>query len=441
MARVSSKVAVLVLALALTLVIATPAFALTNSSTTTQISPGIMQRVIWGQTQVFQYPVQVSHVGNLHVELKFNPNYASNYLNVFIWDGDADVGMFSFENINQGWYTISNGKCVVDYWVPSISDAGQEIVDPDPYSEGDEHLMGDTYTVVVMSYNDWDSRFSIWGYASQTDLTAGYGSSTTSEDNFYLERFKYPAIGTKRLVGVPYGSPWDFKVTSEGTIKTDLQFPADVATKTVTYDRVNAPKPAVWEQYLYAGAAWETVISRYVTPSPQWTPKRYGTAPDYWYGWSDSVDVTETDDFAKPNIMYHYYPDLVLKAGDPAQGGYAPLAEGIQTMGYKATLTYPCNLVLSRAPSSVPMGARATLKGTFALNGAWVAAGTAVHLQFQAARTKTWATKKTVKVGADGVWSGKVKITATGKWRASATGDDLTGLAVELSAVKRIKAK
>lgn len=439
MVKVSSKAVVVGLMLLLALVIAAPAFALTNSSTSSQITPGVMQRVIWGQTQVFQYPVQVSHVGNLHVELKFNPNYASNFLNVFIWDGDSDVGNFTFQNINQGWSSISNGKCVVDYWVPSISSEGKTVVNPDPYSTGDEYLQGDTYTVVVVSYNDWDSKFHIWGYGSQTDLNAGYGSSTTNENNFYLQPFRYPDSGDKRLVGVPYGSPWDFKVTSEGTISTDLEYPADVKAKKVTYDPVGGSAPAVWEQYLYAGGNWDTVISDYVTPSPNWWPNSYGTDP-VWYGLHDDVDVSEASETAKPNMTYHYYPDLVLVSSNAADGPFAPLKAGIVTMGYKATLTYPCNLRLASAPSSVAKGSKATLKGTFALDGAWVPAGTLLQLQFKSG--SKWVTKYNgVKVGANGAWSKQVKVTATGYWRALGVGNDATGLAAEVSNTKQIKAK
>ncbi len=438
MVKVSSRVAVVVLALVLLLVITAPAFALTNSSTTKQISPGLMERVIWGQTQVFQYPVQVTHVGNLHVELKFNPNYDSNFLNVFIWDNNN----VCFENINQGWYTISSGKCVVDYWVPSISDAGKEVVSPDPYSTDDDHLLGDTYTIVVVSYNDWDSRFSIWGYDSQTDVNAGYGTSTTNENNFYLEQFRYPTSGTKRLIGVPYGSPWDFKVMSEGTITCGLEFPADVKNKVVTYDPVNASAPAVWEQYLYAGGDWDTVISDYVTPSPSFWPSEWGTAPDNWFGLYDDIDVSSEAEFAKPGTTYHYYPDLVLKAGDASQGPFAPLAAGVKTMGYKATLTYPCNMNITKAPSSAVKGTKATIKGTFALNGDWVPTGTRVQVQFKAKGTTAWVTKaQNVKTGDKGAWSVKVTINKTGYWRAVGVGDEATGLQYERSASKTIKAR
>lgn len=438
MVRVSSKAVVVLLALALLLVIAAPAFGLTNSSTTKQISPGVMRRVIWGQTQVFQYPIQVTHTGNIHVELKFNPDYNSNFLNVFLWDDNNSC----FENIDQGWRTISSGKCVVDYWVPSISEAGEELVSGDPLTTDDDHLLGDTYTVVVVVYNDWDSRFSIWGYSSQTDVNAGEGTDTTSEDNCYLQPFRYPTTGTKRLVGVPYGSPWDFKVMSEGAITCGLEFPADAKNKVVTYDPVNASGPGVWEQYLYAGGNWDTVISDYLTSAPSFWPTMWGIGEDAWYGLYDDIDVSSDTGFAKPGIVYHYYPDLVLQAGDYAKGPFAPLASGITTMGYKATLTYPCNMNITKAPSSAVTGAKVTLRGTFALNGDWVPAGTLIQVLFKAQGASSWVTKaQSIKVGESGAWTARVTINKTGYWRAAGVGDENTGLQYERSASKMIKAR
>lgn len=433
MVRTTSKLAVVLAALVLALVIAAPALAITTSSTTTQVGPGIMQRVIWSQCQSAAYTVNVSHAGNLHAELSFNPYYASNFLNVFIWDENN----FTIVNINQGWVDFANGKCVVDWWVSDISAAGRVIVP----ASGDvpSHLTGDNYQIVVVVYDDYNSRFSISGYAQQTDLTGG--SNPQSDNNFYTQKFRFPTSGTRRLMGAPYGNPFDIQVTSAGTLSTDLTWPANVMTKTVSGDLLAGNAPAVWEQYLYAGNNWDTSIQDYLTPSGTWWPNTYGSGANMWAGLHDAITISTADQINKPNKTYHYAPALDMVSSDFTQGPFVPLREGVSTMGYKATITYPSNLYLSTATPKVFMGAKATVSGNYALNGAWVATPTAVKIQFRATGSTTWKTRVTAMTGVNGAWSAKITITKAGMVRARAVGDAGTGLATETSIAKSIGLK
>lgn len=420
-----SRLAVVLAVLVLALVIAASALAITTSSTTTQIGPGMMQRVIWSQCQSAAYTVNVTHAGNIHAELNFNPNYGSNALNVFIWDENN----FTIDNINQGWYTIANGKCAVDWWVNDISAAGRAVIP----ASGDvpAHLTGDNYQIVVVVYDDYDSRFHISGYAQQTDLSLG--GNPLSDNTFYTQNFRFPATGDRRLMGAPYGNPFDFRVASAGTLSTDLTWPANVVSKTVSGDLLAGNAPAVWEQYLYVGDNWDTSISDYMTPSGGWWPSWYGSGADTWAGLHDDITISSADSINKPNLTYHYAPALDMVSSDFTQGPFVPLHEGVSTMGYKATLTYPCNLFLAHAPAKVAKGAKALVRGNYALNGAWVPALTEVKIQFRAMGTTAWKTVAKPKTGVDGAWSAKIIISRPGRVRAQAVGDKLTGLATETS--------
>jgi hypothetical protein len=261
MIKASSKLVILLVTVVIALVLASPAFALTTSATTTRDMdhPGMMKRVIFSECQVAQYPVNVTHAGYIHAELNFNSGWDSNYLSVFIWDERN----FQFQNINQGWYLIGTGKAVVDYNVQSITTEGKVLVDEDTVPDsGDEYLVGDNYWIIVVVSNDWNSKFNVTGYSPQIDLTAGYGANTQNENNFYLQKFNLPGKDVKqRLIGVPYGNPFDFKPTSEGDLTTDLTYPANAKEKTVSDDLKNGNAPAIWEQYVYAGGDWDLVIS------------------------------------------------------------------------------------------------------------------------------------------------------------------------------------
>jgi hypothetical protein len=85
----------------------------------------------------------------------------------------------------------------------------------------------------------------------------------------------------------------------------------------------------------------------------------------------------------------------------------------------------------------VRKGAKATLKGSFALNFTWQA-GATVRIQRSLGNGR-WRTVQTVTTGADGTWSARVKVTTATTFRAQATGDPASGLADEYSVVKRVK--
>ena len=136
--------------------------------------------------------------------------------------------------------------------------------------------------------------------------------------------------------------------------------------------------------------------------------------------------------------MLHYVPSLYLVASDAMAGGTAEPMLGKSTMGFKATLVWPENLRLKSAPSKVKEGAKATIKGSFALNVMWQA-GASVKIQKSLGGGK-WQTVKTVTTDASGNWIAKVKVSKTTTFRATAAGDAATGLATEISVSKRIKA-
>jgi hypothetical protein len=438
MVKSFSKIVVAVAVLMLALVIAAPAFAITTSSTTTQVGPGLMQRVIWSQCQSAAYTVNVTHAGNIHAELDFNPSWGSNAMSVFIFDQSS----FSIVNINQGWYQVANGKFMVDWWVNDISTAGRVVIPAD--GDVPAHLTGDNYQIIAVVYDDWNTRFHIWGYAQQTDLSLG--SNPLSDNTFYTQNFRFPATGEQRLMGAPYGNPFDFKVTSTGAITNDLTWPANVRTKTVGPELLAGQAPAVWEQYLYTGTNWDTSYGGdYLTPTGGWWPNSWDG--NTWAGLRDEITVSTADAINMPNLVYHYAPALDMVSSDyyltpEGPGGpFVPLHEGVSTMGYKATLTYPSNLYIKSATPMVAMGAKATVKGNYALNGAWVSTPTKVTLQFRAKGSSTWVKVATAMTGTDGAWSATFTVTKAGVVRAQAPGDSGTGLAVETAVAKSIGLK
>jgi len=432
-ARTSIRLALALVALVVAGAPTAPAHAVTTSVTQRQVSPGVQRRVIWSQLQVAQYAVRVSHVGSLHAQVNFRPGYDS--CSVLIWDPAAG----RIQNIEQGWYPIAAGRAVVDFYVPDISAAGRTIVDPDgDPGSGDEYLKGDVYNVVVVCHEGAGTRFNVAGYAPQTDMHVGSGLDPTADGNVYYSTFRRPVSGWRTLARAPAGGPFDFVPTSEGEVTCDLTWPADVAQRVVLPDLAQGWAPAVWEQYLYAGYAWETVVSDALTPTGTWWPPQWGSGPNTWWGLSDTVQVREAGALARPARRLHYAPALDLVTSDPTAGPAAPLRTGVVTMGYRATLTWPANLWIARGSRTIRRGASATIRGTFALNGGWVA-GAAVALQKSVGGV--WKTVRTVKTDASGRWATTVRPRETADYRARAKGDETTGRDVETSVVVRIKVR
>jgi hypothetical protein len=419
---VKRSVLAVVLVALIALVVAAPASAL--SSTTKQVDPGISVRTIWDNAQVacYKLPDGINHTGNVHLELKFKPNWA---------DFDLYLLNASFMTLSEemGYMGAFSGKEVLDYRVPRVTN--QTIIS-DPYA-GD-YMVGDTYYVVVVAFNE-TADFQVWGYYPQIDLATG--PSTTNQWNYYIQSYRKPSDSKKwtSLKGPQYGGPYDFTPTSVGSGEAWLQWPANITNKTVDYDPVGAPSPANMEQYMYSGSNWDTVFEDY--GDANWTPPPQGS-PVLWYGLRDTFDVEDGGLLGKPGRMMHYTPSLYLVASDAMQGGLEEPLLGKSTMGFKATFVWPENLRISSAPARVKKGAMATFKGTFALNRFWVA-GASVKLQ-KSMGGGVWKTLKTVKTDANGKWTVKVKVSKTTSFRAMATGDPATGLATEYSATKRVSA-
>jgi len=459
MRRSSFKVLLILAAVAaLMLVFAASASALTS---TTTHDKGITTRVIWDSSQSQVYKVNVSHVGTMHVELYWkNPNWAD--FDVYI----LDPSYTSVLEEPLGYSGAFTGKEIIDHYVNSISPEGSEKLDPDGVSNsGDEYLRGDDYYIVLSAFNE-KAKFQVWGYTPQTDVTGG--TSPSGQWNVYLQTFRRPGgkdvWGT--LKGAIYGGPYDVRPTSLGSFEARLEWPADLATKSIVYDPVAAPKPCRMEQYAYSGVDWNTVISHYGKPD-DWKPKMYTDATGTWYGLKDTKTLIEGNPTLKPGIAYHYVPVLVWAAQDPLLGQYGPpkLGADIYTLGdaykttiaYKATLVYPENLVVVKTPSNVQKGHMAKFAGTYALvfvrdpdgvpgsgdeynERAW-APNAKITLKFAAKSGGTYKKVKTVTTYANGTWVAKVKFTKSGYWKAFAEGVDATGLAQESSAKHFVKVR
>lgn len=407
--------------------------ALTTSASQRQVSPGVQQRVIWGEVQVAHYQVRVSHTGNLHAEVSFTPT--SNICGIFIWD----AATMRIQNIEQGRHLIGEGSAAVDFHIPDISPEGRVVVDPDASpGSGDERLQGDVYNVIVVSYGGRKTSFRVWGYGPQTDLHAGAGSDPTAEGNVYYTAFRRPASGWRSLAGARLGWPFLFRPTSEGEVRCDLTWPADVVERRVLPDLGQGRAPAVWEQYLSAGTGWTVVMQDPLTSSGTWWPPMWGSGAAVWWGLSNAVAVKATDPWAKPMRWFRYTPVLDLVSSDPAQGPAAPLKTSVVTMGFRATLTWPANLRITATPRVIRRGARATLQGTFALDGAW-AAGAPVTVQKLV--SGAWRRVATVVTTADGKWTLRVRPSTTTVYRTRAPGDDATGLATETSPTVRVRVR
>jgi hypothetical protein len=403
--------------LALGLLSAAPAAAVVTTSSQIQTSPGITERVIWGQNQVAIYKVAgVNHIGSMHFEAHWRPTSAD--LDIYLLDASQ-----TSLNEPQGFLGALKGREVIDYYVPSISPAGQQL------SEVTGQPVGDTYYIVVTAYNG-AARFWVDGYYQR--IVAG--TDTVDPLSAVAVPYRRPARegATRSLSGAPYGSVFGYRPTSEGDVAVALEWPANGATKRITYDPVAAPRPANFQHYGFAGTALQPVFSSFGPEN--WAPPAHGDPPS-WYGLLTTYAVAEATP-ARPGRVEHYVPVLYLAAADPLLGSDGPLKTGITTVGYRATLDFPQNLYLASAPSAVFRGMPAALRGTLARNGDWAPPRTPVRIQ---RRVKDgWKTVVTAKVRADGAWTAIIYPRTSATWRAMAAGDAQTGLAVELSVSKRI---
>jgi hypothetical protein len=405
-----------------------------------QAVPGLTERTIWGRDQVYVYrlPRNVTHTGDVHVELTYTPADGDCFIYLL---GPVAKGSSEWQvcpgTYGQGFLSLWPGREVIDYAVP-------EVLDRDAVDEG---VRGDTYYVVVQAANDL-SRFRLSGYVPSA---SGSSSDTTSEATFTRSAFQTPASLTKSIAvsGAAYGGPFDFTPTSAGQVECRLQYPADPGKKTV--DAASPALKASFEQYVYP-PFWEpedgaVPVSQPTDPS-HWDlygQNRHAAAPltgGDWYGLQGAF-VVQPDGPWTQGLAYHYVPVLWLAAAQPyatapARPG-AP-ATGLRTIGYKATLLIPQNLRLASATPKVRKGRSAKLAGTLALPAtatpgapvSWAPAGTSVTVQRKTG--SRWVTAKVVKTGANGSWRVSIRVKKTTQWRAWWPGAG--GIPAEYSLIK-----
>ena len=419
----------LVVCLAAVVFLSVASVALADTQTTV---PGMTERVIWDTVQVAAYKVNVSHIGNLHAEVTFKPDWAD--FDIYIYNESCE----SVWEEPMGYSGMLTGKEVIDHYVSqedfNNAPGSTDIVPEDPYTGEPEHLRGVDYYVIVVAYNE-TAEFQVWGYAPYTDLSTGV-TTVSDQWNWYFDPFRFP--GNKNtwgtLKGTPYGYSWDFTPTSEGQGQIRLQWPARKVDGVwmVTYDLANSPKPANMETYLFVGSAWDTVFEEYGWA--WYKPKAQDLAT--WYGHKNVWAISESGDF-KPGSTYHYVPVLVGVVNDAKRGPSSGPKEGIQTIGYKATMWFPQNLFMSSAPGKVAKGKTATFKGTFALDAAWKA-GAKVTLQVKKS-DGTWKNLKSATTGSTGKWTVSWAPKASAWFRVKAAGNDATGLKTEYGKSKWVK--
>lgn len=404
---------VAVVVLAFTLLVTSTALAWAVSSTQTN-DKGTTTRTIWGKTQVAIYKIAgVNHTGYMHFDLTWK-NYGWADFDVYI------VRYGQAVNESEGYIGQWNHHEVIDYRVTNIVDQSTAVD-----AKGHTYVKGDTYYVVVVAFTD-EAYFTLNGYVPM--ILAPDDTDTTGAYNFYNKAWTRSA----RLIGPQsWGAGCTFVPTSDGAGEARLEWPANVTTKTVTYDPINAPSPANMEQYAYL-ADWTTPLFEDYG-SGNWTPPTQ-TGPPLWYGLSDTFTFDHTNPAIGPRQNFYYVPSLYLVANDATLGA-SDLKTGISTIGYKATLLFPMNLYMTSAPSKVLSGHSATIKGNFALNGAYQVAADVI---IQKRVGSVWKTVKTVHTNASGKWTATVKPTVTTYWRATATGDATTGVAHESTLSKRI---
>ncbi len=397
--------------------------ALAYTATTQQLTPGMTTRTIWDKAQVAVYEITngtnyVNHNGYIHMELTWKPSWAD--FDIYLLDADGTT--LSEE---MGYMGVFTGKEVIDYQVRSVRN--KEIVTP---TYGDKYMVGDKYYVAVVAFND-AAKFQIRGYYPQIDLSVG--TSTTNQWNYYIEGFRVPAKKDAwvSLYGPMWGGPYAMRPTSLGEGTAQLEWPANVVKKVVSDDHANGFMPSNMEQYMFAGSDYDTVFENY--GDGNWTPPALGGGR---WGLTNTFPVTTTGN-ARPLRPMWYVPSLYLVSSDKTQGAFAPPKLGKTTAGYKATITFPENLRLIAAPRKVTVGGTATVKGSFALNGAWQA-GASVQVQRQ--KGSTWVKVKKATVGANGRWTATFKVNTTAKYRVVATGDPATGLDVEMTRTWKITA-
>ena len=430
------RLAIVAVTLVTLVVLTVAASALAVTSSDTQITAGIHQRTIWDTTQVMTLKLTkdgtpgVNHTGYIHLELKFKPTTSD--LDLYLLDSKGNV--LSEE---MGCMGIFAGKEFVDHQVTAVDN--QDIIESATYGD-DEYMVGDVYYVVIVAFNG-TAEYQVWGYYPQIDLEQS--EDVEEPYNYYLQQYRYPASATSwgKITGPRYGGPYDFKPTSAGTGACALQWPAAIIDGTwqVTYERAKAPMPFNVEQYLYAGSLWDEVLANWGTEENYYPDDQGG-----WYGFNDEFEVAESKDEAEYSDaawaqgVAHYVPSLFLAYEDATLGPDGPLKLGLRKMGYKATLTWPENLWLRKVTK---YSTYYLVSGRYSLDGAAMPVGSKVEIWKKTATTG-WKYLKTVKTIDDGkgTWSVKLKPGVTWTIQARAAGNPATGLDIEKSLTRVLKA-
>ncbi len=406
-----------------------------------QVVPGLTERTIWGRDQVYVYrlPRNVTHTGDLHVELTYTPADGDCFIYLL---GPVAKGSREWQvcpgTYGQGFMSLWPGREVLDYAVPAVVD--QEALD--------DGVRGDAYYVVVQAASA-ATRFRLSGYLPRT---AAGSMDTTSDATFTRHSFKTPASARASIAvtGAPYGGPFDLTPTSQGQAECRLQYPVNAGKRVVM--PASSSLKASFEQYVYP-PLWDpegdAVPLSQPTDASHWDLyglNRHAAAPlagDDWYGLQGGFAVQTAGPW-RPRQTYHYVPVLWLAAAQPyavapAQPG--PPATGLRSVAYKATLLIPQNLRFASATPKVRKGRVAKLRGTLAAPSdaapgasvVWAPAGTRVTLQRKSG--SRWITARVVRTGANGSWRASIRVRRTTKWRAWWPGVD--GIAAEYSLIKR----
>src|ERR1039457_5372221 len=174
-----------------------PVLALYSSASERQVVPGITRHTIWGEAQVAVYrlPKNVTHVGNIHVELTYLPADRDCAMSLLDSTGAVVAGTYQQGHLGQ-W----SGKEVIDYMVPAVVNSGWK---PDG-----SDIQGDTYYVLVQALNA-TSYYRLRGYWPRT--VAG-SDDTSSPSTLRRANLLNPTQATAwaAISGAPYGGAWDF---------------------------------------------------------------------------------------------------------------------------------------------------------------------------------------------------------------------------------------
>ena len=210
----------LVVCLAAVVFFSVASVALADTQTTV---PGMTERIIWDTVQVAAYKVNVSHIGNLHAEVTFKPDWAD--FDIYIYNESCE----SVWEEPMGYSGMLTGKEVIDHYVSqedfNNAPGSTDIVPEDPYTGEPEHLRGVDYYVIIVAYNE-TAEFQVWGYAPYTDLSTGV-ATVSDQWNWYFETFRFP--GNKKHVGHPQGCAVRLLVGLHADVRRPGPDPAPVA--------------------------------------------------------------------------------------------------------------------------------------------------------------------------------------------------------------------